>query len=412
MSDSKKRDRALQRLVRARQAKTGESYQAALQQLTEDHALPQERLYRRVPSSLSAGVKVLPGELVHITAAPQLDSFWPDRLLIKNADRWDLRQLTVENGLAANGDGHSLIEETGSRSAVFSPDTWHPLISHKVRCGQTIAVTATYTGPQEQGECFEATLFGWEGRSPAKAPAQHATPVSERVTARATSKIVRPNETIKLPLTVTVPALFVDQLTIANAKDWTINDILVRGKSILVQSGDLPGEMFSGSAPVILEPLAADDCVEVVATYTRRAPVDITTSRLMVELAGTTKPLPIPNAPSHFLPMSSGVPVPPAQSVQITSRPQCDFLPERLVISNSDDWTVNDLIIGIRCQVAARGDLPGQTFASRSVGSHMILDPVHMGQEFVMVTTRDVNCKEEANFVCGVQGRRLEQARH
>jgi hypothetical protein len=193
-----------------------------------------------------------------------------------------------------------------------------------------------------------------------------------------------------------------------DAKDWVVNDVLTRGKSIFVQAGDLPGEMFSDSAPVILEPLAADDRVEIVATYIRNKPVDITSARLVVELSGTTKPPNVPRAASYFLPMSTGVPILPTQSAQITARPQRDFLPERLVIADQDDWIVNDIRIGIRCQPAAFGDLPGQAFSSRTVGSHMTLDPVRVGQEFVMVTTRGEDCKESAGFFCGVQGRLVQ----
>src|SRR5439155_24055030 len=47
-----------------------------------------------------------------------------------------------------------------------------------------------------------------------------------------------------------------------------------------------PGEMFSGEMPVILEPLAKNDRVEVMATY-----VGINkAAHLVVELSGTAKP--------------------------------------------------------------------------------------------------------------------------
>jgi hypothetical protein len=194
--------------------------------------------------------------------------------------------------------------------------------------------------------------------------------------------------------------LFVDRLTIADAKDWVVHDVRTHGKSILVQSGDLPGEMFSDSARVILEPLTAGSLVEVVATY-----VGSTSARLQIELSGSTKTPSSPREFSGFLPMSTGVPILPTQSAQITGRPQVGFLPERLVISDHDAWIINDITVGIQRQLAALGDLPGQSFSSRAVGSHMTLDPVRMGQDFVLVVTRGEDYKAGAPFFCGVQGR-------
>ncbi len=397
MSVDKKRDRALQHRVRARQAKTGESYQAAWRRLTGSEA-PNPSDVRRVPLSLStgAGIKVLPGQAAQITARPQLDAFWPERLLIKNSDRWDIHQLTTENSKT------SLIKTSSCTASAFSLDAWQPLASQEVHCGEEIVAVVTYTGPNEQGECFEATLFGWDGCPPTQAAKPNITSSSERVSERAESKAVSTNETVEMPLTITSPALFVDHLTIADAKDWVVNDVRTRGKSIFVQAGELPGEMFLDSVPVILEPLAADDRVEVVATYVGTG----TSARLVIELSGTTKPTSAQRSVSCFLPMSTGVPILPMQSAQITARPQKgNFMPERLVIADQDDWAVNDIRIGIRSQCAAFGDLPGQSFSSHTVGSHMTLDPVRTGQDLVMVVTRGEDCKSQGFFVCGIQGR-------
>jgi hypothetical protein len=410
MRDDKKRDRTLQLSVRERQNKTGESYQAAWRSLTASEApnpsnttsTPKDA--RRVPLSLSTpvNVKILPGQSAQVTVRPQLDAFWPERLLIKNAERWDIHQLTVESW---TGSKASLIEADSCDASAFSLDAWHPLTSRKVRCGEEIVAVVTYTGSSEQGEGFEAALFGWESCPPTKATEHHDASASERVAERAESKSVLANKTIKLSLTLTSPALFVDRLTIADAKDWIVNDIRTRGKSIFVQAGELPGEMFLDSVPVILEPLAAKDRVEIVATYIGNNP----SARLVVDLSGTTKLTNAQRTVSYFLPMSTRVPILSTQSAQITARPQRDFLPERLVIAHQDDWIVNDIMIGIRCQLAANGgDLPGQSFAGRTVGSHMTLDPVHVGQDFVLVTTRGEDCKESALFFCGVQGRLVQ----
>src|SRR6187455_3269645 len=88
MSDEKKRDRALQRRVRERMEKTGESYQAAWRHVSGSDGGDGEKSIgelptsRRSPLSLSTNdVRILPGQSAQITGRPQIASFWPDRLL-------------------------------------------------------------------------------------------------------------------------------------------------------------------------------------------------------------------------------------------------------------------------------------------------------------------------------------------
>ena len=358
---------------------------------------------RRIPLPLSSVVNVLPGQSAQITARPQVESFWPDRLLIKNADHWEIHRLAVGGGKSPWLP--SLIEEGPRRASVFSLDTWHPLTKHEVTCGEDIVMVMTYTGPNEQGERLEASLFGWVGCLPATSD-RHEADTSKRVSERAESKSVQAGEMVALPITVASPTLFVDRFTIADAEDWIVHDIRTHGTSILLQNGDLPGGLFSGSAPVILKPLAADDRVEIAATYVGNK----TTACLVVELSGTAKPPSVRRAVSYFLPMSTDVPILPTQSAQITGRPRREFLLERMVIADPNDWIVNDIRIGNRCQPAQSGDLPGQAFSSRTVGCDMTLDPVYRGQDFVIVTTRGEGGKEEgAGFYCGVQGRLVQE---
>jgi hypothetical protein len=409
MSDDKKRDRAMQRLVRERQAKTGESYQAAWQQLADqtEPLVPKQSSpdsgsssVHRVLLPFSTTVKVLPGESAQITTRPQLVSFWPDRLLIKNTERWDIHRLTIGVG---KSPWSSLLED-GPRpcpASMFSLNNWHPLVSREVTLGECLTLVVTYTGPNEQGEIFEACLFGWDACPPAKESARNNPgDTGKRVSERAESKSVRVNEMAVLPVTIASPALFVDRFTIANAADWIVHDIRTHGKSIFVQSGDLPGELFSGSAPVVLEPLAAKDRVEIAATYIGNT----TASCLMIELSGTTEPPSTQRAASYFLPLSTDVPIVPAQSAQITGACGKDFLPERLLIADPDAWIINDLRVGNRCLTAQSGNLPAQAFSSRAVGCGVTFDSVYKGMAFVIVTTRAESC-EEAGFYAGIQGR-------
>jgi hypothetical protein len=209
-----------------------------------------------------------------------------------------------------------------------------------------------------------------------------------------------------LPITVASPALFVDRFTIADAEDWIVHDIRTHGKSIFVQSGDLPGELFSGSVPVILAPLAAKDRVEIAATYvgTKAA------ACLVVELSGTAEPTSTQRAVSYFLPLSTDVPILPTQSAQITGATTKHFMPERLVIADPDHWIVNDIRIGNRCQTAQAGDFPAQAFSIHAVGCAVTFDRIPRGVSSVVVTTRGEDCDEEgAGLYCGVQGHLVEE---
>jgi hypothetical protein len=411
MSD-KKRDRAMQRLVRERQEKTGESYQAAWQQLAEQPAEPAlqqdareaSRHVSRVPLPFSTGNKVLPDQSAQITARPQLLSFWPDRLLVKNADRWDIHRLSIGLG---KSPWSSLIEDEDRRrcASVFSLDTWQPLLQREAQAAEPLVMEVTYTGPNEQGECFEAVLFGWTGEPPAKTSVHGAPDPSTRIFERAESKSVRANEMAVLPITIAAPALCVDHFTIADAKDWIVHDIRTHGKSIFVQGGDLPGEMFTGDAPVILKPLAAKDRVEIAATYVGMD----ATACLKVELAGVSNPTGA-RAISYFLPMSTDIPIVPTQRAQITGAPARDFIPERMVITDADAWIINDIKVGHRCQTAQSGDIPGQAFSTLAVGCAVTLDRVPKAVDFVIVTTYAEGGKEEGSgFFCGVQGRLVQE---
>src|SRR5262249_57777385 len=75
-----------------------------------------------------------------------------------------------------------------------------------------------------------------------------------------------------------------------------------------------------------------------------------------------------------ILPMSTGVPILPTQSAQITGRPQTlVFKIGRFVISNagtaggSAGWIVNDIKIGNRSPFVQSADAPGDLFATNAV---------------------------------------------
>ena len=90
---------------------------------------------------------------------------------------------------------------------------------------------------------------------------------------------------------------------------------------------------------------------------------------------GAVVAAPMPTqANRDILPMSTGVPILPTQSAQITGRPQTlVFKIGRFVISNAGtaggaaDWIVNDIKIGNRSQFVQSGDVPGDLFAVNAI---------------------------------------------
>ncbi len=362
-------------------------------------------LPRRVPLPMSSGIIIMPHQSAQITARSQLGAFFPDRLLIKNGHHWNIED-SLQLGDCSEA-AFSPIGAGGRSGAAFSLAEWCPLLPQERLCGDKIIMGITYVGPNKGGEPFEAALFGWDGPPPKAGVGYHED--GARVSERAKSPEVRANETVKLPLRIAAPSLFVDRLTIAYAKNWVVNDIRVRGKSIFVQSGDMPGEMFSteDTSNTTLGPLAKKDIVEVVATYVGLAP----SARLAVELSGTATSPRESRANTLYLPMSTGIRILPTTSAQITGRPQEElvprgfaFLPERVVLTDAESWCINDIKVGVLSQFAQSGDVPGAAFSRRSVGCHVRFDPVRARQDFVIVLTNVGDRETGAPFVCGVQG--------
>jgi hypothetical protein len=116
-------------------------------------------------------------------------------------------------------------------------------------------------------------------------------------------------------------------------------------------------------------------------------------SLLMARAAVVDAPLPT-QANRDILPMSTGVPILPTQSAQITGRPQVlVFKIGRFVISNagtaggSADWIVNDIKIGNRSQFVQSGDVPGDLFATNAIDTFVRFDAAQTAMDVVVVTT-------------------------
>jgi len=104
-------------------------------------------------------------------------------------------------------------------------------------------------------------------------------------------------------------------------------------------------------------------------------------------------PLPT-QANRDILPMSTGVPILPTQSAQITGRPQVlVFKIGRFVISNAGtaggaaDWIVNDIKIGNRSQFVQSGDVPGDLFATNAIDTFVRFESAQTAMDVVVVVT-------------------------
>jgi hypothetical protein len=104
-------------------------------------------------------------------------------------------------------------------------------------------------------------------------------------------------------------------------------------------------------------------------------------------------PLPT-QANRDILPMSTGVPILPTQSAQITGRPQTlVYKIGRFVISNAGtaggaaDWIVNDIKIGNVSQFVQSGDVPGDMFATNAIDTFVRFAPAQTAMDVVVVVT-------------------------
>jgi hypothetical protein len=92
--------------------------------------------------------------------------------------------------------------------------------------------------------------------------------------------------------------------------------------------------------------------------------------------------------------MSTGVPILPTQSAQITGRPQTlVFKIGRFMISNAGtaggaaDWICNDIKIGNVSQFVQSGDVPGDLFSNNAIDTFVRFDPAQTAMDVVVVVT-------------------------
>jgi len=118
------------------------------------------------------------------------------------------------------------------------------------------------------------------------------------------------------------------------------------------------------------------------------APMPLGQGPVLVDAPAPTR------ANRDILPMSTGVPILPTQSAQITGRPQTVvFSINRFLISNAGtaggaaDWIVNDIKIGNRSQFVQSGDVPGDLFAVNAIDTFVRFDTAQTAMDVVVVVT-------------------------
>lgn len=113
----------------------------------------------RIPLPLSSGVPIPPSHSATIVTRPQIDSFYPDRLLIKQAADWMVDTIRWSGGVIARDLPGSAFAFDASGHFPRSGEIGIP------RGGDLIFEVA-YTGSSDVGIPLEACVFGSDDRNP------------------------------------------------------------------------------------------------------------------------------------------------------------------------------------------------------------------------------------------------------
>jgi hypothetical protein len=315
MSDDKKRDRALQRRVRERQAKTGESYQAAWRQLTDSEAPSSDESDKLVaawkqlidsdaPSSDKSDelvTKIDPDEerpaswsprLIIPLHLPRVPPHHPTRVEARAAmGAVDVEGVYISGAGTPGGTADWVVNdiEIDGRSQLTHKDLPGSLFGSRgvaaSRHGSTaltikdfdpverdhaLVLVVTYVGPNPEGVPFFASVVGRKPRQrPTIVPIASKTALPPMkpsgAVAKATISARVQNATFQMSL------LEIDDGdTAGGAADWLVEDLRVNGRTQFAQPGPIPGDMFSTTAIdsfVKIEPCEAGNAIEIDVNY-------------------------------------------------------------------------------------------------------------------------------------------------
>ena len=233
---------------------------------------------------LSSRHKIAPGTVTFVHSEPQARHLLSSRVLVADPQRWRISSLRTGpriGGYQVRGD-HPALSDPGPESVARLP-------ALPVEDGVELAVE--YVGPEASGEPLVACLCAesdadLESRE-VRGSLGPAGPGSPGVSFRAESRRVSPGEQVRLPLPARAHDLHIWDLTLRvdEPTHWIVSDVLVNGDTLLVESGDLPGELLAdrpGRAPLRLGRLRASEDLVVQATYVGPSP----SSSLAYEVSG------------------------------------------------------------------------------------------------------------------------------
>jgi len=271
--DEKKRDRALQRRVRERQAKTGENYQAAWRQLTNSDAPPRAAEEDDAALLLTPRIilpfhlpRALPQQPTRATARAKEEAVDIDRIIISGvgtaagAADWIVNDIEVDgrSQLTLKNLPGALFATRGVAAGPKATTTFSIEGFDPVEHDHELAIIVTYVGQNPEGAPFFASAIG----SP---PPQRPTivpivsgsrlPISTKMT---------------IGVRIENAAFQMERLEIEDAWDWIVNDLRINGRTQFAQSGDIPGDMFDTvaiDAFLSLEECATGGEIEVDVTY-------------------------------------------------------------------------------------------------------------------------------------------------
>jgi hypothetical protein len=388
---------------------------------------PQLPIRRRALPISSAG-SILPGQVVPIRAHLHEAGYRGTRLVIQHPERWSIRGIRRVNVTHKKASSEEIAGEIPGTA--FAASARDPVVDfgRPFDIGEDLVVDVAYTGGSEAGERL------WACVTCTDQPADlHVDPTTGEDRGQiqtgqihmASDRPIKPMEEFRLR--TAGPSQLWDRLKdglwpeqivldVENAADWAVNDIRLHGKSLLLQSGDLPGIMFAwhpGSPPLEIDHLTrSGDDLEVVATYLGPNPDGAV---LQVRLSGPLHAADRSPNRLWLLPMSGplNLEIATGTTAQITARPQDDrrIIPaghglraRRIVLDHPDDWVIHDFKIGNASELLGSGDVPGAAFAADQAPDLICARPAYPGMDVVLQASHVNGARSGGRFLCGIMG--------
>lgn len=367
--DDKKRDRAQQRRVRERMAKTGESYQAAWRQLTGDEAPAEEP----TPEPAQEDSVTEPD-------SANRDVSWPPDA--------ETRRKILGKSLTLD-EMQKLVEARGK-----------------------VTVSPRITEPDQPIEAPGPTLA-----SRSMLPLHHPR--------------VPPHQPTRVTGRPKNGAIEIDRVVISSAgtaggaADWIVNDIEVDGRSQLAVK-DLSGALFgprgvaanwkasTGLSIHGFDTVEYDGELAIVVTYVGSNPEGIPFFGSAIGVEPPQRPTVIPISSSVELhPASVAIeqPLMLTKTTTIVARvPNIPFKMIRLEVDDDGtaggaaDWIVNDLRVNGRTQFRQPGAIPGDMFSTRAIDSFITYETCDAGCT-IEIDVSYIGLNEQgARFVARLEG--------